>query len=164
MKKNGFTLVELITTFALTAVIIVLLINVVIIIKNVYSNTNIKTELYINQSNLSNVLNKKISTDNFKSYEDCVETEYLLCKKINFVDDSSATLMVSEKSIQFGDYVYNLSEGTSVNNPEFIEEYLSQTNLTKNNTFIVIKIPIKNELYPNIDFGINLVYPYNSNQ
>ena len=44
--KRGFTLVELITTFALTAVIIVLLLNVVIIIRNLYTSSNVKTQLY----------------------------------------------------------------------------------------------------------------------
>ena len=55
MNNKGLTLVELITTFALTSVIVVLLINIVVVIKNVYSKSDIKTELYINQSNLSNV-------------------------------------------------------------------------------------------------------------
>ena len=40
MNKKGFTLVELITTFALATVIIVLLINIVLLIKNIYSKNN----------------------------------------------------------------------------------------------------------------------------
>ena len=50
MDKKGFTLVELITTLALTSVIVILLINVVLVINNVYSKSSIKTELYIKPS------------------------------------------------------------------------------------------------------------------
>ena len=157
MKKNGFTLVELITTFALTSVIIILLINVVTIIKNTYSNSNIKTELYINQSNLSNVLNSKISRDNLDSYEECSDTDF--CYIFNFINGESTKLTISERTIKFGDYVYNLNDGTKVEMPsegnEFIDIIVEDTG-----SFLVLKIPIICELYPDIDFGINLVYLY----
>ena len=52
MNNKGLTLIELITTFALSAVIIVLLINVVVSIRNVYSKVSVKSDLYITQSNL----------------------------------------------------------------------------------------------------------------
>ena len=57
MNNKGLTLIELITTFALSAVIIVLLINVVASIRTVYSKVSIKSDLYITQSNLSTALN-----------------------------------------------------------------------------------------------------------
>ena len=157
MKKNGFTLVELITTFALTSVIIILLINVVTIIKNTYSNSNIKTELYINQSNLSNVLNSKISRDNLDSYEECDDTDF--CYIFNFINGESTKLTISERTIKFGDYVYNLNDGTKVEMPsegsEFIDIIVEDTG-----SLLALKIPIICELYPDIDFGINLVYLY----
>lgn len=157
MKKNGFTLVELITTFALTSVIIILLINVVTIIKNTYSNSNIKTELYINQSNLSNVLNSKISRDNLDSYEECDDTDF--CYIFNFINGESTKLTISERTIKFGDYVYNLNDGTKVEMPsegsEFIDIIVEDTG-----SLLSLKIPIICELYPDIDFGINLVYLY----
>jgi len=153
MNNKGLTLVELITTFALTAVIVVLLINIVVVIKNVYSKTNIKTELYINQSNLSNVLNSKINDNNLVSYEICADNNYLLC--VDFVlKEEEIRLSVTEKEIKFGEYVYKLKDKTKVDNPS-----LNNTD----NDILVINIPIINELYPNIDFGVNLVYLYNIN-
>lgn len=159
MKKNGFTLVELITTFALTATIVILLLNVVIIIKNIYSNTNIKTELYINQSNLSNVLNSKIKKDNLSSLQDCSEDGYLLCQVFEFVNGESKKLLVSEKNITFGEYVYKLDDNSSVSNPNLNIEYLSN-----GDSLIILKIPIINELYPDSNFGINLVHIYNPSE
>ena len=160
MKKNGFTLVELITTFALTSVIIILLINVVIIIKNVYSNSNIKTELYINQSNLSNVLNSKIRNGNLISLSECSEgQDYLLCKIFEF-NNEEIKLLVKEKSITFGSYVYKLDDNTKVISPSLNDtEYLSN-----GDNILNLKIPIVNELYPDIDFGINLIHVYLPNE
>lgn len=152
--KKGFTLVELITTFALTAVIIVLLLNVVNAIKNIYEKNNIKSELYIYQSNLSNVLNEKIKDDNLLNYEICTDDNYLLCVDFTFVEGENARLTVEEKQIKFGEVIYKLEGKTSVVNPSFNVEYESEGS----KEILVLKIPIINELYPEIDFGINLVY------
>lgn len=160
MKKNGFTLVELITTFALTTVIVVLLINVVVVIKNIYSNSNIKTELYIKQSNLSNALNSKFKNENLDSYQDCEEEGYLLCQNFNFVNGESIKLTVTEKEIKFGNFVYNLDNNVKVENPSFDIEFVDINTGNNGNNILVLKIPIICELYPDIDFGINLVYPY----
>ena len=159
MNNKGLTLVELITTFALTAAIVVLLINVVVVIKNVYSNTTIKTELYIKQANLSNILNSKINYGTLKSYETCDEGTF--CYKFTLEDEESEEeeieLNVTENKITFGDYVYELTEISKVENPSLKEEDIDKDD---SNDILVLTIPIKCELYPNIDFGINLVYLY----
>ena len=146
MKNKGFTLVELITTFVLTSVIILLLINILNVIKTIYSKSNIKTELYINQGNLSNVLNKKINNNNLERYEECYDSFF--CFNFYFVDGEKIKLQVEDKKIEFGNYVYNLESKTRVVNPK----------LNIDNNILNLKIPIKNEIYPDIDFGINLVY------
>lgn len=162
MNKKGFTLIELITTFALSAVIVILLINIIVVIRNIYSKANIKTELYINQSNLSNAMNKKISKDNLVSYQECYDEDF--CYLFEFIDGESIKLNITDTSIKFGDFVYKLGSKTSVVNPSISEEYITGMDTETNDSFLIIKIPIKHELYPNIDFGINLVYPYNSNK
>lgn len=158
MKNKGFTLVELITTFALVSVIVILLINIIVIIKNVYSNTDKKTELYINQSNLSNVLNKKFSKDNLISYRSCdntLENEYLICQLFTFKDsDNEIKLSVTPELIKFGNYAYPLDECSVVKN-DLSDELFS---VDENNDILNIKIPIYCEMYPEINFGINLVY------
>lgn len=156
MKNKGFTLVELITTFALSSVIIVLLINVVVSIKNVYSNTSIKGELYINQSNLSNVLNSKITGNLLTSYEECADVEF--CYIFNFSDGESIKLKVTEKEISFGNYIYKLPFDTKVINPVLANNFVKDDITGNTNNLLNLNIPIINELYPNINFGINLVY------
>ena len=159
MNNKGFTLIELITTFSLTAIIVVLLINVVVSIKNVYSKTNIKSELYINQSNLSKQLNSKINDGNLSSYQICNDEEF--CYIFNFRDGESIKLTVTEKTIKFGDYVYNLNDKTSVKEPSLSIEYVDISDVENNYSFLVINIPIFNDYYSNIDFGVNVVYQYN---
>ena len=161
MKNKGFTLVELITTFALSAVLIILLINIIVIIKNLYSKSNIKTNLYINQSNLSNAMNKKINSDNLESYSECNDEEF--CYQFNFYNGESIKLTISDTNIKFGSVVYKLDNNLTITEPSVSTEYVSGQPSNKNDSFLIIKIPVKHKLYPNIDFGINLVYPYNSN-
>ena len=148
MSNKGFTLIELITTFALAAIIAILLINVLISIKNLYFNTNQKTELYINQSNLSSALNSKFKNGGIIDCVSC-ETEFpgaILCCNFD-LDEGKERLIVYENKILFGNYTYNLDKKTKVESATFKRE----------NVFYHLTISIKNEFYPDIDFGINLI-------
>ena len=44
-----------------------------------------------------------------------------------------------------------------------LNNYIELNEEYSGNDILVLKIPIKNELYPNIDFGVNVVYLYNIN-
>lgn len=149
MNNKGLTIIELITTFLLTAVIVVLLINVIVVIKNVYSKNNIKSELYINQSNLSNQLNSKINNNNLDFYEKCTDEEF--CYIFNFLDGEVIKLTVTDEKIKFGEYIYKKNKKTNIGTPSI------ETTL---NNILVLKIPIESKIYPDIDFGINLIYQY----
>lgn len=161
MNNKGLTLIELITTFALSAVIIVLLINVVVSIRNVYSKVSIKSDLYIAQSNLSNALNSKLHDDQLDSYSTC--TDSIFCYNFTLVNGEILKLVVEETKITVGNQVYNLTGKTKVVNPTLSPEYIELKEEYSRNNILVLKIPIINELYPNIDFGVNLVYLYNIN-
>lgn len=161
MNKKGFTLVELITTFSLAAVIIVMLINTVLLIRKMSSNSDIRTKLIINQSMLSNELNSKLNHDKIVSYTGCTDSNF--CYKFTLNDGEVVELKIDNSSIKFGKYVYKLEDGVTVQNPEVTKEMVSVVDTTANNSFLVIKIPIKYKLYPKEDFGINLVYMFNAN-
>ncbi len=162
MKKNGFTLVELITTFALAAVIITILVNISLILKNTYHKSDIKTKLLIEQANLSKKINLKLLESSLISYNNC--NDYDICYVFNFLNGSSVKLLVGDTYIKFDNYVYELVDGTKIERPVIMNEHVPLSDLSVNDSFLVIKIPIKNNLYPNKDFGINIVYPYNSNE
>ena len=145
MNNRGLTLVELIVTFAHAIGIVIILLNVLVIIKNNYNETDIKTKLVVNQSTLSNMLNSKFVGDNLVSRTSCPGT---FCYSFEFKDGSTIDLKVDGDKISFGNYVYVLDSDSKVETPS----------LTFDDPYLVIKIPISTKLYPNEDFGINLVY------
>lgn len=158
MNNKGLTLVELITTFALTSVIIVLLINIVLVIKEVYNKSNIKSELYIKQANLSNYMNELINHGSVLSINECTDKNMMMCYDIELINDKTIKLTVKEKEIKVGDFTYKLENKSKVENAEL------KTITIDNSGILVIKIPIKSDLYSNIDYGINLVYMYDPNK
>ena len=72
------------------------------------------------------------------------------------------TITTTNNKITFGDYVYKLPDKTIIDSPSIVKQSVAEASTKKNDSFLIIKIPIKSELYSDIDFGINLVYPYNS--
>ena len=148
MNNKGFTLVELITTFAVASAIALVLFNVVLTIKNIYSRTNLKTTLLIDQANLSNLVNSKVIDNDIVEIDMCTFSTY--CYKITYADGDTMNLIIKDKSVSFGNYIYKLENDILagiVNNKDSI---------------LNIKIPIKNKQFENIDFGLNFVYLYNN--
>jgi len=161
MNNKGFTLIELITTFALSSIIIIILINLVIIIKENYTKIDVKSNLIIEQSNLSNIINSKFNKLELISYEACFDTDF--CYIFHFEENENSKLVVGTDYITFDNYTYKMFEGSTieVNHPEIINVETSTDEV--DNSFFVIKISITNSLYNNQNFGINFVYSYNSN-
>ena len=146
MKNKGFTLVELITTFALAAVIITILVNIVLIIKDIYVKYEIKTEMLIKQGELNSVVNDAIENGKVSSCS-ISGNEYTF----TMLDSSTHTLTISSDTITFDDYVYKAGNNVTID----------MTDLPSSCTIIdmkQIKVPISHKLYPDEDFGLNLVY------
>lgn len=162
MNSRGFTLIELITTFALSTVIIILLINIILVIKNIYSKNEVKTELIIEQSNLSNLINKKFYMGALHSYEPCDATSDDFCYIFNFNDGTSSMINIDDNKIKFDNYIYKAKKGITIEEATIEIFDIDVSSEEVNNSILVIKIPIKHKLYPNEDFGINIVYQYNS--
>lgn len=162
MRKNGFTLIELIATFALATVILVLLMNIVIVIKNLYTENNIKSSLIIEQSTLSNLVNEKLLESDLTTYISCDDSSF--CYIFNFSDGTSSTLVVGEDYIQFDEYKYELDNGANLGEPKIELVNVDVLDTSKNNSFLIIRIPISHKLFANRDFGIDIVHQYNSNK
>ncbi len=148
-------------TFALTAVIVTILINIFLVIRDLYNDSDLKTTLIVNQGNLSNALNSKINRNNLINYSKCDEQDF--CFDFSFSDGTISRLVVSSDYIRFGEYVYKMLEGTEVVNPDITKRYVDVSDNSRNDTFLIIDIPIKNKRYPNENFGVKVIYQYNSN-
>lgn len=162
MKKNGFTLVELVTTFALASVLIILLINIVLIIKDIYTQSDIEGKLIVEKGSLIRVINRKFDENILKSYSVCDEGDF--CYKFNYENNMSSILTISNDKIRFDNHVYKLIEGSSIGALQ-VETKIVDTELKNvDNSFLIIRIPILHKLYGNKNFGINIVYTFNSNE
>jgi len=166
MKKNGFTLIELITSFALSSIIILLLLNLIFSMKNVYTKTDTKTKLLIEQANLSKSLNDIINNENIVDITCTPSTSIFEC---NFIDKETTTYKLSidrnNKIISFNDYTYKLDENSSfgdITGNQYINCYETTSNCFnyKYNYLLQIEIPITNKLFEGEDFGIKLSYSY----
>ena len=160
--KKGFTLIELLTTFVLSAVIIVLLINIINIMRGIYNKTDVKTELYILQGNISNALNKKINKDNVETYYRCNDASF--CYTFELVTGETIKVSATNRLVTIGNVSYNLPDSAKVSNPTLTTRSVSISSTDKNDSFLVLNIPIECSIYPETNFGINLVYQYNSNK
>ena len=118
--------------------------------------------MLLEQSNLSNLINKKFDKDFLNSYLLCDESDF--CYIFNFVDGTSSKLVVSDTYIKFDSYVYKIKKGSKISNPSLELYDMKELSGSQENGFLVIKIPINNKLYPNENFGLNIVYQYNFNE
>lgn len=164
MKQKGFTLVEMITSFALASIMVTLLFSVVLNIKNIYSTSAVKTEMLIEQANLSKKMNQVIKDNNITSYSICVDDDYDICYEFNHTSGTTYKLLINtiDNIITFDNYTYKLGNNSSIGNVEVNVETLAEISEEYNNSFLNIKIPIYNSNLENEDLGINLVYPFNS--
>lgn len=157
MNKKGFTLIELITTFLLAVVIIILLLNIISIIKNIYQKNDIKSKLSLEQSNLSNIINKKFD-NGLKEYNPCDDSDF--CYEFEFDDGSSSKLLVKNNRLRFDSYNYDFGNIAKISDYEILIEEVDIDDVNNKDAFLVIKLPIKSKQFPDMDFGIDFVTPY----
>lgn len=164
MKKNGFTIIELITSFALASVIMIFIFNIVMILKDNYISKSMKTDLIIKQSLLSQKINEDFVSNNIVSIATCTETSKN-CYDIKFEDNTSKRLTITNNgnTIKYGDYTYTLNNNSYTDKVNAYIEYIDVADKSLNNSFLVIEIPILNKKFPKDNFGIKVIYQFNSN-
>ena len=156
MKKNGFTVVELLTTFVLISIVTALLITLTSSLSKMYNNSSLKTELYYKQSVLSNELNNVFLHKPISSITSCGTK----CLTINYIDSTSKKIIVELSTIRIGNDNYEIVNGSSIGDVRFDLVYSPTSHSYKPDSILNIRIPIK---YKNItdDFGVNVVYQFN---
>lgn len=155
MNKKGFTLVELLVSFLLIATISIFLFQIVTIISSIYSEEGIKTELVLEQSNISNAINKDIYTNtkngNYVKRVVVVNDNQI---DIKFKDGSSKTLYVNhnKNTISYGKFTQKFLTGTKLGNIDVDIDYVNAS--FKYNGVSSIKIPVT---YNNIDSSFDIL-------
>lgn len=160
-NQKGFTVIELILSFSITTIVVVLLFQLLISLKNLYNETGHKTELFIKQATITEQINKELTSKTIISVDDCGEE----CIIFNFSDGSNSKLLINreENFIHYGKSATKLVLNSYFGDAK-VEFYRNAANLHNSfDSFITIKIPIYYPTYEDENFGINIVYQYNSN-
>lgn len=159
--KKGFTVVELIVSFSLTMVIVVFLFQIVISLKNMYTANSLKTELLNKQAIISDKINSSFNKKTITNITKCGS----YCLNFIYSDNSSEMLKINytENSFQFGSYKTLLPDNSYMSNPSIDIVYSGTFLEDSNNSILVINIPIYSDFLKNQNYGINVMYQYNSN-
>lgn len=160
MNNKGFTLVELLVSFTLSMIIVIILFQLIINLKEVYVQTGLKTELLNKQNLMENKIYNDLLNRQVTSIDNC--NTGLLC--INFTYENGDTKKLElnniEQTLSYDGFIIKLNNNSYFQTINVITKE-SQTN-SKYNRIFDIKIPIYNDTYENTDFGINIVYIYDS--
>ena len=166
MNKKGFTVIELIVSFSLVMIVVVMLVQVVVLVKNLYVNAAIKTELLNKQAIMNRKVSEQFTNKDIKAAVRCGQG----CLTFIYEDDTSSNMNVKKEENTFSfidndtgtiNYTTKLITGSSFGDIDISNETINGVADGKNNSFIKINIPVKHTLVEG-DFGINVVYQYDS--
>lgn len=163
-NQGGFTIIELITSFSLTMVVLIFLFNIVLIMKETYVSNSTKSDLIINQSLISVALNEDLYNEAVSFTSTTCGSGYDKCYNVVLSDGSNKKLSISssnsKKKIKYGDV--ELSDDSFDNLDYNICYYKNSATSSNLDSFVNIKITIDSNVIENQTFGINVVYPYDS--
>lgn len=158
MNKKGFTVLELIVSFTLATTIGFFLLKVTLIIKELYINTNIKTNIISKQNIMTERMYDDFLYNDIKVALKCGQN----CIRFIFSDNTEKIFSINEDTFKWGDFTLKLKNGSKYNNVE-IKNQKNLANNEYNNALLSIKIPIINNTIKDETFITNIVVPYNSN-
>lgn len=167
MNNKGFTIIELLASFILSMIIVVIMFQLIINLKDLYKMTVLKSELQNKQNIITNkiyddLINKKVKTiteSNEINEQGSIDIYYI---EFTFDDNISKKLTINtrENYISYDNYIVKLNQSM------YFEEVLISTKgtgiETGYNRILSINVPITNQIFRNENFGINIVYPYNN--
>ena len=170
MKNNkGFSILELIVSFSLTMVIMVVLFEIIVYMKELYEKSVTQTELLNRQNLITDYIYTDLASNNLVAIDGCGDN----CINFIYSDERTKQLTwdLSFGSLRYDEYTLTLIGSSSFNKDEEYQLTYGENNkLTgvkicynsdSTNAYVSIKLPINNSLFPNIDFGLNIFYTYN---
>ncbi len=163
-KNKGFTIIELILSFSITAIIVVLLFQLLLFLKDIYNDNGYKTELFIKQALISNEINNELENKTVTNIEYCDDYEFNTCFTFTFNYGSSISNLVIDaenNTIKYGDFATKLVNGSEIGVVQLGSEMGSNQD-GRLDSFAAIIIPIYHPLYDDEDFGIKIICQYNS--
>lgn len=144
MKNNkGFSMIELIVSFSITTIIIIMLFQIIIVLKDVHTKSAIKTSLLNKQNILVDMIYKDILDNGLKNVATCGD----YCITFNFKNNDTKNFSYADSTITYDDYVTSIISGSTVN----------KIVITTSQKIISVHMPISHKLFPEEDFGIKII-------
>lgn len=146
MKNNkGFSIIELIVSFTICTVIMIVLFQIVLVLKDLYEKSAIKTTLLNRQNIIVNLIYSDILEKGLNNVSSCGT----YCITFDFTTVSKQLkYSSSDNTISYGDYVTEVLGGTTVGKVE----------TSIQNGVMSASMPITHKLFNNKDFGIRIVH------
>lgn len=156
MKNKGFTTIELVTTFALTMVIVVFLLEIVSVVKYIYVNQVLTSSIRVKQA----LMTEKIM-DDFDNYT-MISTSSCgaNCIVFEWKEQLPTKLKIDGNTFTYGDYTVSLSNNTSFGEISIFSKTIQNT--TGNNSYLLVSLPIKSSMLSG-DYGVYAAYQYDAN-
>ena len=146
--KKGFTVVELVVSFVLVSVVSIILFNLIIALKELYVNADIKTSLL----NKQGIMTKKIYTDLNNKTLYSIKACGVSCLTFEYSDKSVELLLdVAGGTIKYDDYLLKLDSGANIVSLDNNHVYFKVIDDT-----LYLNIPVKTNFLDD-DFGIHIV-------
>lgn len=160
-NRRGFTVVELTVSFSLTLVIVLILFQIVLNLKELYVKDGLKTELLIKQGLMTKKVAESFEEQKIKIAAKCDTGDN--CLSFTFEDNSVKTLSFDKTSntFHYGDYTTKLVSGSSYGKVKITNETFLNVEQGKKDSMITIDIPVTHPLVKG-DYGVRVVYLYNS--
>lgn len=161
--NQGFTVVELIVSFSISLVIVALLFQIVLDLKDLYVKDGVKTELLIKQSLMMKNTIDEINREDLVEISKC--SQGVNCYTFTYLDGTTKDLTYDaiKKIYQFGSFKTNLVSGSKFGNLQVTKQVVSTVTNDKKNSILTIQLPVTNPLVSG-DYGIKIVHLYNSNK
>lgn len=162
LSNRGFTVVELVVSFALAMTVAYFIFDLLYSLKNLATDAGVKTELLQKQALMVKEVEKDLENKKLVLATNCGK----YCLDFLFDDQTTKRLSLNTTSnlFQYGNFVIKLIDGSDFGTINVVNErVLTTPGGVQNDSWIKIKIPIKNKIVEG-DYGLNLVYQYNSNE
>lgn len=175
MKVNnkGVTIVELVVSISILTIIVLFLFQLILSLKEVYNSSGIKTEMLNKQAIINREINDDLNDKQLELARSCsTSPDVINCISFYFKDGTSKRLEFIQKTdsspayLVYGDYKTELASGSDFNfaTSNYNIKAITITDVVDltNDSILSINVPI---VHPNInnDYGIHVVYQYNSN-
>ncbi len=175
MKKSnkGITIVELVVSISILSIVVLFLFQLILSLKEVYTSSGVKTEMLNKQAIINREINEDLINKQLELARSCSSSaDVINCISFYFKDGTSKRLEFIKKTdntpayLIYGDYKTELVSGSDYNF-DTVNYNIKATTMTDvtdltNDSILSINVPI---MHPDIkdDYGIHLVYQYNSN-